>query len=144
MRAQLERGSILVEVVFLMVVLTLPVFYLVATLGRLQAGAYAVSAAVREAGRAYVTAPDAELAGYRAVTATGLVLQAHGFDHEDASVTVQCSAEHCLEPGAQVRFDGVVSVELPLIPDFMSGIVPTTIQLSASHLEVVDEFRGTP
>lgn len=51
MREPLDRGSALVEVVFLLVVLALPSIYLVSTVARLQAGAYAASAAAREAGR---------------------------------------------------------------------------------------------
>ena len=51
-----QAGSAIVEFVFLAVLMLVPLFYLVMVLARLQAGAYAVSAASREAGRAYVTA----------------------------------------------------------------------------------------
>ena len=50
-----EQGSALVEFVFLAVLMMVPLIYLVMVLARLQAGSYAASAAVREAGRAYVT-----------------------------------------------------------------------------------------
>jgi hypothetical protein len=141
MRSQPERGSILVEVVFLMVLLILPVFYLVGTLGRLQAGAYAVSASAREAGRAYATAPEAARAPGRAASAARLVLESHGFTAREGSITVTCDLDPCPQPGAEVRVAGSVQVELPLIPDFASGVVPTSVELNASHLETVDEFR---
>lgn len=141
LREHAERGSILVEAVFLMVLLTLPVFYLVGTLARLQAGAYAVSAAAREAGRAYVTSAEEASAPGRALVASGLVFEAHGFTGGEGSVRVSCPAGQCLTPGGQVSVDASVSVELPLVPDFMDGVLPTTVQLTASHLEPVDQFR---
>lgn len=136
-----ERGTILVEAVVLVALLSLPVFYLVATLARLQAGAYAVSAAAREGGRAYVTAAQADLAPGRAVAAAGLVLDGHGFTPEEGTLMFTCSEDPCLTPGSTVRVDSTVQVSLPLIPDFMAGIVPTQIELVSSHVEAVEEFR---
>lgn len=136
-----ERGTILVEAVVLVALLSLPVFYLVATLARLQAGAYAVSATAREGGRAYVTAAEADLAPGRAVAAAGLVLDSHGFGPGDGTLAFACSADPCLTPGSTVRVDSTVQVALPLIPDFMSGILPTQVELTSSHLAAVEEFR---
>ena len=56
----------MVEFVFLAVLVMVPLFYLVMTLSRLQAGAYAASTAAREAGRAYVTAARIGRRGSRA------------------------------------------------------------------------------
>ena len=70
--AAAERGAMTVEVAFLLVLLVVPLFYLVGTLGRLQAGAYAVTAAAREAGRAFVTADSAGEAPGRAQAAADL------------------------------------------------------------------------
>ena len=50
-----EQGSAVVEFVTLGVLLLVPLIYLVLTVARIQAGAYAVSMAAREAGRAFVT-----------------------------------------------------------------------------------------
>lgn len=136
-----DRGSMTVEVAFLMVLLVGPLFYLVGTLGRLQAGAYAVSAAAREAGRAFVTADDLDSAGGRADAAASLVLDAHGFAPEDASVQVGCGGATCLSPGSTVVVDAELAVPLPLVPDFMRSAVPTTITLRAHHVEPVDAFR---
>ncbi|AXH94815.1 pilus assembly protein [Ornithinimicrobium avium] len=135
-----ERGSMTVEVAFLLVLLVVPLFYLVATLGRVQAGAYAVSAASREAGRAFVTATDPASAQVRARAAADLVLDAHGFGPGDGTFELACSAD-CLAPGSQVAVEARVEVPLPLVPDFMRGRVPSSIGLSAEHLETVDEFR---
>jgi hypothetical protein len=137
-----ERGSILVEVVFLLVLLTAPVFYLVGTLGRLQAGAYAVSAAGREAGRAYVTSPDQASAGGRALAAANLVHAAHGFETGEAGMLIDCAAPPCLRAGESITVSTTLDVELPLIPDFMAGVVPTSVRLTAQHVEPVDAFRN--
>ena len=66
-----ERGSAVLEFLVVGVLLTLPVFYLVITLARLQAGAYAVSGAAREAGRMYVTATDDGAGSQRAQAGDG-------------------------------------------------------------------------
>lgn len=130
-----------VEVAFLLVLLVVPLFYLVGTLGRVQAGAYAVTAAAREAGRTFVTADAPGQAPARAHAAAGLVYAAHGFDGGEGSVTIGCGGGACLEPGSTVEVDSQVVVPLPLVPDFMRALVPTTITLTAHHVEPVDAFR---
>lgn len=136
-----DAGSMTVEVAFLLVLLVVPLFYLVGTLGRVQAGAYAVTAAAREAGRTFVTADSAPDAPARAQAAAGLVYAAHGFAAGEGSVTVACPEGVCLAPGTTVQVDSTVVVPLPLVPDFMRSALPTTITLTAQHVEPVDAFR---
>lgn len=133
-----------VEVAFLLVLLVVPLFYLVATLGRAQAGAYAVSAAAREAGRTFVTAADVESATARAGAAADLVFDAHGFGPGEGTVSVACLDASCLGPGTLVVVETQIEVPLPLVPDFMRGSVPSSISLSARHVEAVDRFREGP
>ena len=64
-----EAGTAIVEFVLLAVLLMVPMVYIVLVAFRLQSTAYALAAATREAGRAFVTAPDTELAQERAVAA---------------------------------------------------------------------------
>lgn len=138
---QPDRGSMTVEVAFLLVLLVVPLFYLVGTLGRVQAGAYAVTAAAREAGRAFATADSADLATGRARVAADLVYSAHGFGAGEGTLTLGCGGGPCLAPGSTVEVDTQVVVPLPLVPDFVRSAVPTTITLTARHLEPVDAFR---
>lgn len=138
---QTERGSMTVEVAFLLVLLVVPLFYLVGTLGRLQAGAYAVTAAAREAGRTFVTADDLDSAHGRAEAAATLALDTHGFTRADAVVRLSCGSASCLSPGSTVVVETELAVPLPLVPDFMRSALPTTITLTAQHLEPVDAFR---
>lgn len=137
-----ERGSMLVEFIFLTVLVMVPLLYLVGTLGRLQAGAYAASGAAREAGRAYVTSPEAASAPGRGQVAAGLVLDAHGFTRDQATVSVSCDAAGCLEPDSRIRVDVSLHVPVPLVPDFVSGFIPTSVSMTASHVETVDRFRS--
>lgn len=131
-----------IEFAVLVVVLVVPLFYLVATVGRVQAGAYAASAAAREAGRTYVTADDPASASVRADAALALVLASHGFEPDDGVVTVSCPEGVCLAAGSSIVVDAEVRVPLPLVPDFARAVLPTDITLTSTHRESVDEFRA--
>ena len=136
-----QAGSALVEFVFLAVLMLVPLFYLVMVLARLQAGAYGVSAAAREAGRAYVTAQVPADAPSRAQSAAGLAFADQGFDGE-GRIEVGCDGTPCLRPGGRVQITATVSVPMPLVPAFFSGIVPMRIPVSATHVASVDRFGG--
>ena len=142
-----QAGSAIIEFVFLAVLMLVPLFYLVMLLARLQAGAYAVSAASREAGRAYVTTQMPAQPRPRADSAAGLALADQGFDYE-IPVEIVCNGNGdrdglpCLRPEARVRVTATVSVPMPLVPEFFSRIVPMRIPVSATHIATVDRFRG--
>ena len=144
LRAAGERGSALVEFVFLAVLLMVPLFYLVMTLARVQAGAYAASAAAREAGRAYVTATSADVAAPRAQTAARIAFEDQGFGARDAALTLRCDGSPCLRPEGRVEMSTTVVVPLPLVPAFARHVVPLQVPVRASHVAVVDRFRGQP
>lgn len=133
-----ERGSAIVEFVFLAVLMGVPLFYLVVTLARVQAGAYAVTAAAREAGRAFVTAPRASGAEERASVAARIAFADQGFD--GGSVSVTCDRSPCLTPEGHVRVTADVGVPLPFVPDALDGVVPTSLPVSATHVEAVGRF----
>jgi len=136
-----EEGSAVVEFVFLGVLLMVPLVYLVMTLGRIQAGSYAVSTAAREAGRAFVTAESGDDAGARARAAADIAFADQGFDGMGV-LDIGCSATPCLTLDASIETTASVRVPLPLIPSFARAVVPLEVPLSASHLSVVDRFRG--
>lgn len=142
-RARSEEGSAIIEFVFIGVLLLVPLIYLVMALGRVQAGSYAVTAAAREAGRAFVTAEQGDDAAGRARAAAEVAFADQGFDGE-GSLEIACSASPCLTPEGRVETTARVTVPLPLIPSFARDVVPLEIPLSASQLSIVDRFRGTP
>lgn len=138
-----ERGSAVVEFVTLGVVLLIPLVYLVMALARVQAGAFAVSQAAREGGRAFVTADAGEDASARARAAASIAFLDHDFERV-GRLTVTCDGSPCLRPDGRVRTTAEVSVPLPLVPSFLDGAVPLTIPVSATHVETVDRFRVLP
>ena len=139
-----ERGSAIVEFVFLAVLLMVPLFYLVMTLSRIQAGAYAASTAAREAGRAFVTATDAAVAEQRAQAAARIAFEDQGFGEGETQLALTCDGTPCLRPDGRIELSTTVTVPLPLIPSFARGAVPLEVPVSASHVAVVDRFRGLP
>jgi len=136
-----QDGSAIVEFVFLAVLMMVPLFYLVMVLARLQSGAYAVSAAAREAGRGYVTAQVAEQAPSRAQSAAGLAFADQGFEDE-GSIEIRCDRQPCLRPEGRVTVTATISIPMPLVPAFFTGIVPMRIPVSATHTATVDWFGG--
>ncbi len=136
-----QAGSAIVEFIFLAVLMMVPLFYLVMVLGRLQAGAYSVSAAAREAGRAYVTAPVPAQAPARALSAAGLAFADQGFAQE-GTIKISCDGAPCLRPDGRVKVTATVSVPMPLVPAFFAGIVPMQVPVEASHVVTVDRFGG--
>lgn len=136
-----QEGSAVVEFVFLAVLMMVPLFFLVMLLARLQSGAYAVSAAAREAGRAYVTAPMAIGAPTRARSAAGLAFADQGFARE-GRIQITCDGTPCMRPEGRVRVTATLQVPMPLVPAFFAGIVPMQIPVSATHVATVDRFGG--
>lgn len=143
MRTLGEQGSAIVEFVFLGVLMLVPLIYLVMSLGRVQAGSYAVTTAAREAGRAFVTAEAGQDASARAHAASEVAFGDQGFAGMGA-LDISCSTSPCLTPDARIETTARVTVPLPLIPAFARDVVPLEIPLTASHLSTVDRFRGAP
>lgn len=137
-----ETGSALIEFIVVGLLLTLPVFYLVICLARLQAGAYAVASAARESSRMFVTAPDTAAGEARARAAAALSFEDQGFAGQ-GSVQISCSKRPCLSPDTVIEGVTDLDVDLPLIPDFLRGVVPSTIHLHSQHAEVVDHYRAS-
>lgn len=138
-----EQGSAIVEFVFLGVLMMVPLVYLVMSVGRVQAGSYAVTTAAREAGRAFVTAEAGDDAAGRARAAAEIAFADQGFG-SSGGLAISCSATPCLSPDARVETTARVTVPLPLIPAFARDVVPLEIPLSASHLSTIDRFRAAP
>jgi hypothetical protein len=139
-----ERGSAVVEFVFLEVLRLVPLIYLVMTLARVQAGAFAVATAAREAGRAYVTADSVEGAPSRAAVAARLAFEDQGFARGEGAITAVCDATPCLRPEGRVEITATVTVPLPLVPALARDVIPLAITLDATHVAVVDRFGGGP
>lgn len=138
-----EAGSAVVEFVSLAVLLMVPVVYLVLTIGSVQAAAFAVEGASREAARLAASAPDDETGTRRVLTAVDLALTDQGFggpDDPQPAVEVLCSASPCTQPEGLVRVTVEVEVVLPGVPAFLDGVIPARVPVRAEGVAVVDRF----
>jgi hypothetical protein len=136
-----DDGRAIVEFLAVGILVLVPVVYLIVTLGQVQAAAFAASTASREAGRAFTTAPDEGSAYARAQAAA--VLAFEDFDvSSTGTVVVRCDGSPCLRTEGEVESVATVTVRLPLVPDFLSGALPTVVPVSATHVATVDRFRG--
>lgn len=135
-----DRGSASLELIGVSVLLLVPLFYLVMTLAQLQAGAYAVSGAARDAGRVFAESRDVGAAQGRAQAAARIIFEDYGF--AAGEVQVACLDDPCLGPDARVRATTTLRVPLPLVPDFVRGVVPSEVVVHGEHQATVERFRG--
>jgi len=132
-----------VEFCLLALLMLVPVVYLVLALGRIQAGAFAAQGAAREAGRAFVTAPDEGAARPRADAAAAIAFADQGFyDPALVGIDVACAARPCLAPDQRVVVRSRVLVVLPAVPRVLDRVIPARIEVTARHVATVDRFRG--
>jgi hypothetical protein len=139
--ARRDSGRAIVEFLVVGLLLLVPVVYFVITLSRVQAAAFAVSTASREAGRAFTTADDEERAYARAQAAARLSFEDFDFG-PDGSIDLRCDGSPCLRPEGRVEAVATVNLRLPLVPDILRGALPAALPVSATHVATVDRFRG--
>ncbi|MCP2262951.1 pilus assembly protein [Promicromonospora thailandica] len=140
MSAADERGSAMVEFLGATLILLVPLVYLVVTLGRVQAGAFAAEGAAREAVRAMVSAESSATGAARADLAVGIALADQGFAREDGTLTLECSAAPCLKPGGTVGAVVRVEVSLPLVPEALERWLPLAVPVEASRTAPLDAY----
>ncbi|MCO7218881.1 hypothetical protein [Klenkia sp. PcliD-1-E] len=130
-----ERGSAIVEFVFVALVVFVPLVYLVAGFSAVQRGVFAADAAAREAGRAIGTAPDPVTGEARAEAAAALAVEDQSVSATDVRVAyvpagVACTAGNggytpALVPGEEFSVCVTVTVRVPLLPDFVDANTAT-------------------
>ncbi|HCB02842.1 MAG TPA: hypothetical protein DEQ43_01000 [Nocardioides bacterium] len=137
-----ERGSALVELTWLGVLLLVPMLWIVLSVFEVQRGAFGVSAAARAAGRAYALAPNDALGQARAEQAAREALADQGLGEEPATVTVTCTPDpHQCHQGTSVITVRVgARVDLPLLPDVL-GDQPPSFALDAEHSVPIGQFH---
>ncbi|MGO4384616.1 hypothetical protein [Specibacter sp. RAF43] len=134
-----DAGSAIVEFVFLAVLLLIPLAYLILTVGQLQGGSYAVVGAADQAAKVYVLQPDAARARQAADQAVVMALTDMGFDASRATLTITCDAG-CLSPGALVRADVRLQVDLPLVTA-IPGVRLSAATVESSATQKVGRFK---
>ena len=129
-----ERGSALVEFVFVALVVFVPLVYVIAGFSAVQRGVFASQAAAREAGRALGTAPDAVTGQQRALRAAQLAVEDQSVDLTDLRLAYAPAGADCaaagsysptLAPGEEFSVCVTVTVRIPLLPEFVEANTAT-------------------
>lgn len=137
-----EAGSASLEFLTVGMILLVPLVYLVVAISVIQAAAFAVEGAARQAARVFVQAPDLGSAQAGAQRALDFALADHGIE-TPASLTVTCSGAPCLTRREFVTVTVQLSVPLPLVPPVIGGTSPLSVPLTASATEQVSRFWGS-
>jgi Flp pilus assembly protein TadG len=137
-----ERGSALVELVWLGILLLVPMLWIVMSVFEVQRGAFGVSAAARAAGRAYALAPTDAEGRQRAQAAARQALADQGVADAPLDVDITCTPyPHDCHTGTSVITVVIRSrVDLPLMPSALGGNAPS-FALDASHTVPIGQFQ---
>lgn len=139
-----DRGSAIVELVWLGILLLVPLLWIVVAVFEVQGGAFAVSSAARSAGRAFALAPD-DGSGKRAADAAARqALADQGLDGVSVRVEVTCTPypTNCHSGTSVIRVRVSSQVVLPLMPDFLGGDKPS-VQLDSTHTVPIGRYVET-
>ena len=106
-----ERGSALVEFVFIALVVFVPLVYIVADFSAVQRGVFAATAGAREAGRAMGTAPDPATGQEQALRAAQLAVEDQSVEATDVRVEYAPADSDCDATGADWMAEAVEAAE---------------------------------
>ena len=138
-----ERGSAIVEFVWLGLILLVPLVWVVLSVFEVQRGAFGVSGAARAAGRAYALAPTDAEGERRARAAARQTLADQGLAADvPLSVRITCDSpgSTCHSGGAVITVRVDSRVDLPLLPDILGGGRPG-FALDASHTVPIGQYQ---
>lgn len=140
-----ESGSASLEFITAGMLLLLPLVYLVLTMASIQAGAFAVEGAARQAARVYVQSASVGEANAAAGRAIEFALADYGLDASAVSVSVGCrpNPANCLTRRGFVTIQVSTSVSLPLVPPILDLKVPLSIPVQSTATQQVSRFWGS-
>jgi Flp pilus assembly protein TadG len=142
MRRRDDRGSALVELCWLGILLLLPMLWVVMSVFEVQRGAFGVSAAARAAARAYALAPDDSTGLLRAREAARVALEDQGLHDVTPVVDVSCTPYpgDCHQGTSVITVSVHSRVVLPLMPTALGGNRPS-FALDASQTVPIGQFQ---
>ena len=137
-----DRGSAVVELVWLGLLLLVPILWIVLSVFEVQRGAFAVSAAARSAGRAYALAPTDAEGERRARAVAEQALADQGLAGAPLEVSVSCTPypRDCHRGTSVITVRVAARVDLPLLPDALGGDRPS-FALDASHTVPIGQYQ---
>lgn len=139
-----DAGSATLEFIVIGVGVLVPIAYLALAATSVQSAAFASSQAVREAGRAFATAADAEQGRARAWAAARVAFADHDLALPPGALRISCPDAPCLTPGSVVDVHLDWSAPLPWLPGSLADGAPLRVPVSATHRVPVDDFRDSP
>lgn len=136
-----ERGSAVVELIWLGILLLVPMLWIVVAVFQVQGGAFAVTSAARSAARAFALAPSDASGRAAAEAAARQALADQGLDGVGVVVDVDCTPyPSACHSGTSVITVRVASrVVLPLMPDFLGGDKPS-FHLDSTHTVPIGRY----
>lgn len=139
-----DEGSASLEFITAGLLLLLPLVYLVLTMAQLQAGAFAVEGAARQAARVYVQSASVAEANSAAQRAIEFALADYGLDTDTVTVSVSCSPNpaNCLTRRGLVTIQVSTTVPLPLVPPVLDLDVPLSVAVNSTATQQVSRFWG--
>jgi Flp pilus assembly protein TadG len=137
-----QRGSALVELSWLGILLVLPVLWIVMSVFEVQRGAFGVSSAARAAARAYALAPDDSAGLARAREAARVALDDQGVHGVAPEVLVTCTPYpgDCHQGTSVITVSVHSRVVLPLMPSALGGNRPS-FALDATQTVPIGQFQ---
>ncbi len=142
MRGRDQRGSALVELSWLGILLVVPVLWIVMSVFQVQRGAFGVTAAARAAARAYALAPDDASGLVRARTAARVALDDQGVHGVTPDVRVTCTPYpgDCHQGTSVITVSVHSRVVLPMMPSALGGNRPS-FALDATQTVPIGQFQ---
>ncbi len=131
-----DRGSAIVEFVFLAVIVILPLMYLVIGFSAVQRGTFAATAGAREAGRMLSGTNDPAVGTARAEYAAQVAVEDQAIHPEDLTVAYAPAGADCssagsyqpnLTPGERFLVCVTVVIRVPGLPDFIDTNTATGV-----------------
>jgi hypothetical protein len=137
-----ERGSALVELSWLGLLLLVPMLWIVISVFEVQRGAFGVSAAARSAGRAYALAPNDAVGQARAEAAVRRALDDQGLEGQSFTLRVTCqpSPGSCHSGTSVITVHVATQVDVPMLPAVLGGDAPS-FALDATHTVPIGQYQ---
>lgn len=149
LRSGRERGSSIVDFVFLGALFLIPMLYLVLGVFEVQRGYFGVVAASREASRTFVLANSAAEGQARAQQAATLAMEDQSINTSNASIDgPHCTDANgayrpCFTSGSYARYTVTYSVPLPGISALFNSPEHASVTVSNTHISPYGDYRQT-
>ena len=137
-----ERGSALVELTWLGLLLLVPMLWILLSVFEVQQGAFGVSSAARSAGRAYTLAPNDAVGQARAEAAVRVALDDQGLEGVPFTLRVTCEPfpADCHSGTSVITVRVATQVQIPMLPAVLGGDAPA-FALDATHTVPVGRYQ---